>query len=61
MLTEPETVSMTPQQHDQAVTALATMIGDWLGTRPAAPKPTRPGDVYPQPAAQDDGNQRERT
>jgi len=54
---------MTPQQHDQAVTALATMIGDWLRTRPvapAAPKPTCPGGAYPQPAGQDDRNQRER-
>jgi hypothetical protein len=35
-LTEPEVVPMTPEQHDQAVAALATMIGDWMRTRPTA-------------------------
>jgi hypothetical protein len=36
-LTEPDVVPMTPEQHDQAVTALATMIVDWLcAPHPAA-------------------------
>jgi hypothetical protein len=29
-LTEPETVAMTPRQHQQAITALSTMIVSWL-------------------------------
>ena len=29
-LTEPETAPMTPQQHQQAITALSTMIVSWL-------------------------------
>jgi hypothetical protein len=29
-VTEPDIVPMTVEQHDQAVTALATMICDWL-------------------------------
>jgi hypothetical protein len=35
-LTLPESVPMTPDQCDQAVAALATMICDWLRTRAAA-------------------------
>jgi len=34
-VTEPDVVPMTVDQHDQAVAALATMICDWLQTRPA--------------------------
>ena len=29
-LTEPETVAMTPRQHQQAITALSAMIVSWL-------------------------------
>ena len=35
-LTEPETVPMTPEQHDQAVSALSAMILTWL-QRPRGP------------------------
>jgi hypothetical protein len=43
---------MTPEQHDQAVTALATMICDWLCARhpaAAAEKPEDPDRRSPQP------------
>jgi len=63
-LTAPQVVPMTPEQHDQAVAALATMIGDWVRTRPAAlaaPEPAYPGHACPRPAPQDDRNQCERT
>jgi hypothetical protein len=64
LLTVPQVVPMTPEQHDQAVAALATMIGDWIRTRPAAtaaPKPAYPGPACQQLGAQYDRNQRERT
>lgn len=32
-LTEPETVPMTPEQHQQAVAALSVMISSWLQRR----------------------------
>jgi hypothetical protein len=32
-LTEPETAPMSEQQHEQAVTALATMIASWVERR----------------------------
>jgi len=63
-LTAPQVVPMTPEQHGQAVAALATMIGDWIRTRPAAtaaPEPAGPSPARPRPAPQDDRNQRERT
>lgn len=41
---------MTPQQHDQAVTALATMICDWLSTRHSAAATHESEDLRPQPA-----------
>jgi hypothetical protein len=52
-LTAPLVVPMTPQQHDQAVAALTTMIYDWLCARqPAAAteKPRDPSHHHPKPA-----------
>jgi hypothetical protein len=48
-LTEPEVVPMTPQQHDQAVDALATMICDWLRAQRPATAAEKPEDPGPQP------------
>jgi hypothetical protein len=53
---------MTLEQHDQAVVALATMIGDWMRARPAAAaaeNPKFPGRPSPQPAGEGDSSLRE--
>jgi hypothetical protein len=55
-LAEPELVPMTQDQHDQAVAALATMICDWLRTRPAADTPDNADDPA-GPSPQESGNE----